>query len=330
MRRPLHALAFSVRLVCLGCLASALLPSSAQARKPLPARAFWSGLDPAADRAPSHGVLALRPPLAGRVRVPAGSFVMGSAREDLERAFALCRTEILDSSCNDARSLFLAETHAHDVTVSSFELDRTEVTVADYARCVAAETCEPPGYVPGDPRFDRPDLPVTYVRWEDASSYCAWVGARLPTEAEWEFAARGPEGRQFPWGNVYNPHLSNHGALATDASDGTDGFVGLAPVGSFPDGATPLGILDLSGNAAEYVADLFDIADDGGFGYPPASQVNPKGPKTGVFHVVRGGSYLSGAAWVRAMARGIRGAPTEALGLARSPTVGFRCAADAS
>jgi formylglycine-generating enzyme required for sulfatase activity len=311
-------------------LACTGVASHASAHKPLSPRAFWSGLDPATDHAPSQGVRSLRPTLAGRVRVPGGTFAMGSTREDLERAQELCHHEMLESDCNDARALFLAETHPHGVTIASFELDRTEVTVAEYARCVAAETCQPPGFTPGDPRYDQPEFPVTYVRWEDAAAYCSWSGARLPTEAEWELAARGPTGRQFPWGNVYNPHLCNHGALAPDTTDATDGFAGLAPVGSFPDGATPLGILDLAGNAAEYVSDFFELSDDGGFGYPPTPQVNPKGPKTGIFHVVRGGSYLAGAPWVRSMARGPRGAPTEALGLARSPSVGFRCAADAS
>jgi formylglycine-generating enzyme required for sulfatase activity len=252
---------------------------------------------------------------------------MGSTREDLDQALSLCRGEVYETQCIQLRPEFIAERYAHEVTVSSFELDRTEVTVSEYLRCVAAEACEPPSFAPSDARYARGDLPVTHVRWEDATAYCAWAHGRLPTEAEWEYAARGSEDRIFPWGNVYNRHLSNHGSLAADATDASDGFIGLAAVGSFPDGATPLGILDMAGNAAEYVSDFFDL-DDTGAGYPASSQVNPKGPPTGVFHVVRGGSYLSPAAWLRGATRGIQGEPTEPAGLARSPATGFRCAAD--
>ena len=318
-------------LFVLGALVLASLCGGADAHagKPLPARAWWAGLDHVADRVPAHGVTVLRPPASGRVRVPGGSFVMGSTRDDLERAMELCRTEIFEALCAQARGLFLTEAHAHEVTISSFELDRTEVTVSEYSRCVAAEACQPPGFTPGDPRFDRPNLPVTAVRWEDASAYCTWSGGRLPTEAEWEFAARGPANRRFPWGDVYNPHLANHGAYANDLTDASDGFVGLAPVGSFPDGATPLGVLDMAGNVAEYVEDFFDLSDEEGFGYPAASQANPKGPTSGVYHTQRGGSYLSGAVWIRSAARGVRGmgGATEGV-LERSPSTGFRCAAD--
>jgi sulfatase modifying factor 1 len=306
-----------------------LAGGDARADRPLSPEAFWAGLGTPLDRAPAQGIAVLREPLGGRVPIAGGSFVMGSTALDIQRAEAFCLREILRPRCHEFLVSFRAETPAHEVTLSPYAIDRTEVTVAAYARCVAAGACDPPGFTLGDARFDRPDFPVTYVRWEDASAYCAWAGGRLPTEAEWEFAARGPAERVFPWGNLYNPHLANHGALASDATDATDGYVGLAPVGSFPDGATPLGILDMAGNVAEYVADLYDTADEGGFGYPAASQFNPKGPTTGAFHVVRGGSYLSGIAWLRANARDVRGAPI--LGVAgRSSAVGFRCAADAS
>ena len=217
-------------------------------------------------------------------------------------------------------ALFRAEGHSHEVALTPYELDRTEVTVAAYERCVSAGACPPSGTAPGDPRFDRPTLPVVNVRWDDARSYCAWAGGRLPTEAEWEFAARGPRGRDFPWGNLWNPHLANHGSLAHDPTDGTDGYLYLAPVGSFPDGATPTGLLDMAGNAAEWVSDLFDL-DDGGFGYPAASAVNPKGPTTGAYHVARGGSWGDGAAWLRSAARSVSSAH-------RSPQIGVRCAYD--
>jgi formylglycine-generating enzyme required for sulfatase activity len=188
-------------------------------------------------------------------------------------------------------------------------------------RCVAASACSPPSFAAGDPRYDVDEFPVTSVTWEDASSYCRWVGGRLPTEAEWELAARGYSNNTFPWGKIYSPRLANHGAFADDPTDGRDGFIGLAPVGSFPDGATPTGLLDMAGNASEWVADWYD-RDEQQFGYKRGAQTNPKGPPYGQLgHVIRGGSYRDGAHWLRAAARY---ASTFA-----AREVGFRCAADA-
>jgi formylglycine-generating enzyme required for sulfatase activity len=272
----------------------------------------------------------LRPTPEGRVRIPGGTFVMGSSDGELARALVLCKREMVPSVCEDDDFLRLlaSEKVAHPVTLSAFYLDRTEVKVSDYGRCVSAASCSPLDFSADDRRFVRPDYPVTHVRWEDARAYCAWAGGRLPTEAEWEYAARGTEGREFPWGNIYNPHLANHGALAEDHSDATDGFLGLAPVGSFPDGATPLGLLDMAGNAAEWVADVFPLDPNTGTplgyeeGHPDKPQVNPR-PRTagGGLHVLRGGSFEDPAFLLRSASR-------QKIWLSRSPTVGFRCAAD--
>jgi formylglycine-generating enzyme required for sulfatase activity len=320
-RRGLAVAARSVGIVMACAVACAVVPRASAASRPIPAESFWRGLPKATERAPSRGVVVARTPREGRVRIPGGKFVMGSSPTDIARALAMCRREILRARCDDLAVQFRAEGLAHDVTISTFEIDRTEVTVEAYGRCVAAGACAPPGFLLGDARFDRPDFPVTHVRWEDARAYCAWASGRLPTEAEWEYAARGPSAREFPWGNVYNPRLTNHGAFAHDETDATDGFVGLAPVGSYPDGATPLGLLDMAGNVSEWVEDVFDV-DENGFGYSAAPRVNPRGPSTGGFHVVRGGSYIQGAAWMRSAMRGV-------LNMPRAASVGFRCAADA-
>ncbi len=305
------------------------------ARRPLRPEAFFAGLDPHAT-APARGVVALRAPGPAWVRVEGATFKMGTTPLELIDVLHQCRGEILGLHCNDREMVgfaglfgsFRAELPAHDVAISPFEIERTEVSVDAYTRCVAAARCAPAGYPGLDARFDRPELPVTYVSWDDATAYCAFLHARLPTEAEWELAARGPKRRPYPWGAVYNPHLTNHGAFALDASDATDGYVGLAPVESFADGATPEGIVNLAGNVAEWVSDYLEI-DDEGFGYapPPTKEdagplKNPRGPSSGLGHVVRGGSYLQGAAWQRGAARAT-------LILPRAPTVGFRCARDA-
>jgi sulfatase modifying factor 1 len=293
-----------------------------EGRSPIALHTFWDGLPPAASRTEAGGEVALRPPLEGRVVMPGGSFVMGSSPLEIQRAMLSCQSEQLGVHCEESMEIkqdLRSEAPAHEVTLSPYAIDRTEVTVAAYARCVSASVCPAPTRGVHDPRWSGPELPIAYVDWEAATTYCMWVGGRLPTEAEWELTARGAEQRAYPWGNIYNPYLCNHGAFASDPTDATDGFTGLAPVGSFLDGATPLGVLDLAGNVAEWVQDRFNTTPEG-FGYDSASQLNPKGPSFGVGHVIRGGSYLEGVAWMRGAAR--------RRGIGGSGEVGFRCAAD--
>jgi len=214
--------------------------------------------------------------------------------------------------------------------VSAFGIDRTEVTQGAYSLCVAAGVCAPSLVTATDPRLSGATLPVVGVSHREARQYCAFVGGRLPSEAEWERAARGAAPRRFPWGDLPNPKLANHGALDLGAlfdpdtaepllgiPDPSDGFAGLAPVGSFPASATPEGLLDLAGNVAEWVADRWSN------GYSTAPVGNPQGPPSGALRVVRGGSYRHPLVFLRGSARDRR--PPSA----REPTIGFRCARDA-
>ena len=320
-----------MRARVLGGLFLLLLPTLAHGRLsiPFPLRAASEGQA-------QDGVVALRPPPRGNVLL-AGTFAMGSTALELARAMSLCQREPLGDAVLDIRGdrirtcdvkEFEDEMPIHQVTLSPYYLDRTEVRVVDYDQCVAAGACAPPAFTRGDGHFDRPEFPVTHVAFEEAEAYCAWRRARLPTEAEWEFASRGASGRTFPWGNLYNPHLANHGSLANDESDGTDGFIGLAPVGSFPEGSTPTGIYDLAGNVTEWVADrLSAVFAKGGFDptperYPTTPQVNPTS-RGGPYRVVRGGSYLEASYTLRgASRRAILSNPV------RAAWIGFRCAED--
>jgi len=190
---------------------------------------------------------------ASMVLVPAGEFVMGS-----------------DSNQEAAKP-------AHTVYLDSFYIDQFEVTNGDYQACAEAGVCTTGGSF----RIRRPELaqnPVDFVNWYEAEKFCEWRGARLPTEAEWEKAARGTDERLFPWGN--DP-------ITCDRAQYSDCDWALSPVGSYPSGVSPYGAYDMAGNVWEWVSDWY--AQDY-YSYSPTE--NPTGPEPGVYKSTRGGGYL--------------------------------------
>lgn len=200
------------------------------------------------------------------VHVPAGEFLMGSP----------------DGQGDDD------EHPQHTVTLDAFWIMQTEVTNSQYAQCVATGACRAPSNDSWQDA-DRADHPVTYVTRQQASDYAAWSGGRLPTEAEWEKAACGTDGRTYPWGDA---------APAADLLNFNQNVGDTTPVGSYPVGASPYGALDMAGNVYEWTADWY--ASDS-YSQSPAS--NPTGPTSGQYHVLRGGSFYSDGRWVRCAAR---------------------------
>lgn len=276
-----------------------------------------------------------------RILIAGGTFRMGATNDDMMDGFALCKEQVGHATCdnNSVKAHLVAEGVSHRVDLSPYLLDRTEVSVGHYARCVAVGACSTSGTPIGDPRFDRPELPVTFVTWDQANTYCAWKKGRLPTEAEWERAAKGPsrvyfsvpgaseplvkvDARElpFPWGSLWNNKLANHGTLESEPTDDSDGERYLAPVEAYAASKSPEGVLQLAGNAGEWVSDFFEV-DERGISYPSQNAVNPKGPARGAYHVIRGGSFLKPSFWVRTTARTRIVSP-------RDVDVGFRCAYD--
>ncbi len=283
------------------------------------------------------------------VRVGAGTFLMGSDPAAIDQARTLCVRSLerfalvrgglpadpsVGASFNVQLRLceiegfasgvcgmeyFAHEAMAHEVWLPAYGIDRTEVTVEAYDRCVRRGACSPPLDPPGTPQTGGATQPVTGVRWDDAAAYCAWAGGRLPTEAQWERAARGRDGRSFPWGWVADPGRLNHGSVEPGCRDDEDGHALAAPVGSYPDGASPEGVLDMAGNALEWVADRASVD---GAGHPPDRAVAPEGPRDGSERVVRGGAFDLPIFLARTTAR-MRRAPG-----ARERDLGFRCAYD--
>lgn len=206
---------------------------------------------------------------------------------------------------------------ANTVYMDAFWIDKTEVTNAMYAACVKAGQCSPPSSTGSRTRIsyfgnsEFNSYPVIFVSWTDADKYCVWSGGRLPTEAEWEKAARGTDGRQYPWGDT-DP-LGIDGLLNFQAQDTTQ-------TGIFPNGASPYGALDMAGNVSEWVADW--LSPDY-YSSPPAS--NPLGPDSGQYRVWRGGSWANTSPErIRTYSR-TGNLPTDSSG-----GIGFRCARDAS
>jgi formylglycine-generating enzyme required for sulfatase activity len=251
----------------------------------------------------------------GMVYIPGGPFTMGASGDN--------------QSTDDGP--------AHKVCVNGFYMDRFEVTNAQFQKFV-----ETTGYVTDGEKQtdtsdlrtwhhpdgidstieDKPNYPVVCISWNDANAYALWAGKRLPTEAEWEKAARGTDGRAFPWGNK-SPAASNLNAADKSASfkwsssSLDDKYKGVAPVGSFPSGKSVYGIEDMSGNVWEWCWDWWNP----GY-YKVSSANNPVGPAAGEYRVIRGGSWyyhLDGARTTQRMYFRPGGF---------SAAIGFRCVAD--
>jgi formylglycine-generating enzyme required for sulfatase activity len=251
------------------------------------------------------------------IHIPAGEFEMGSSEEDINHVLEQC------PGCPPTD--FKGELPKHKVVLDSFWIDQTEVTNRQYQQCVTEGECDPPEDISsltrssyyGDTKFDN--YPVINVDYTDAEAYCGWVGGRLPTEAEWEYAARGPENRLFPWGNSFDGTRLNYcdtrcGELWSDRSV-DDYWEDTALVGSFAQGASWCGALDMAGNVQEWVADSFIY-------YPAEMQRNPKMVSEGESIVVRGGSFNNSWSYART-ARRMGFPPEDSIEF-----LGFRCARD--
>jgi formylglycine-generating enzyme required for sulfatase activity len=282
-------------------IAPALLASAA---------AFASTTPLAAEPAPTFLKLRVQP--AARVRIEAARFHMGSDDDALARALSTCLLSP-PASGRCRADMFADEKPDHDVYLSAYAIDRLEVSNQSYLRCVSAGACAPSGISESDPRVGRPEHPVASIRWRDADAYCRWVKGALPTEAQWERAARGDSARSFPWGHVWNTHLANHGA-SDDAENESDGYRYAAPVDAFSDGRSFYGLQNMGGNVWEFVADRYAAYD------AQANAVDPTGPISGSERTIRGGSWRSPPHMLRVTARS-RMPESE-----RRADVGFRCA----
>ena len=246
-----------------------------------------------------------------RVAIPAGEFIMGS---------------------HEGRD---NEKPEHRVYLDAYAIGRFEVTNVQYARFAEATGHNTPRYwMPGQYPEAQEDVPVVGVEWAEAQAYCEWTGGRLPTEAEWEKACRGEAATVYPWGNAWDADRANI-SLGRERATGTYlndlyptlqatpgmGMAGLRPIGSFLEGASSAGVLDLAGNAAEWVADWYNWD-----GYWAMPAINPVGQGPEWNRSLRGSSWYfrmgmedEAALWSRCSARNSSHASID-------PRVGFRCA----
>jgi serine/threonine-protein kinase len=246
-----------------------------------------------------------------QVYVPSGEFIMGTTDADAKLSLEGGRA--------------YPEIPQHVVYLDGFWIDKYEVTNGQYALCVAAGSCKPPylstsetrDYYYGEDEFAN--YPVIWVNWNMASTYCSWAGRRLPTEAEWEKAARGTDGRRYPWGNA---EITGDKVNFCDRQCTReysywwidDGHADTAPVGSYPNGASPYGAMDMAGNVWEWTSTLVrDYPYDANDGREDQSDPGER--------VWRGGPWSNGLWWMRSSLR-YRSVPWY-----WRQNLGFRCAA---
>jgi eukaryotic-like serine/threonine-protein kinase len=250
---------------------------------------------------------------------PGGEYTMGSTEEDVDSLMRMCRG--WGWRCN--RTSFEMEQPAHMVALNGFWIDRTEVTNRQYGKCVEAGACRAPATKCdwGEPTYgdaSKRDHPVVCVSWYQAQDYCAWAEARLPTDSEWEYAARGEKRSVYPWGNEFDCARVNSDEEPPEdkfspGGRGCDGYKQTSPAGAFPAGASWCGALDMAGNVWEWVADWYET-------YPSERQLNPTGPSSGWAKVLRSGTWFHNPFGVRSADRDYS-RPKLAWGV-----IGFRCA----
>jgi formylglycine-generating enzyme required for sulfatase activity len=200
----------------------------------------------------------------------------------------------------------------HPVYLDAYWIDQTEVTNRMYVSCVEAGACWLPILSEDlNPYYDNPrydNYPIVYINWDEAVQYCTWANRRLPTEAEWEKAARSTDGREYPWGDEKpNSKLLNY----------QDNIGTPLPVDRYPSGASPYGVLNMAGNVREWVADWYYNNT-----YQANHDLNPLGPETGTVRSMRGGHFSD--SWQQVTVYNRFSHEPDSAGLAR----GFRCAAD--
>jgi len=296
-----------------------------------------------------------------RISIPGGKFMQGIAEDAIDDLRRQCHeafpNEVLrgngnqrsqTTGCDEYAETQLEHMVAREVYLTPFAIDRDEVSVADYRRCVFAGGCALDPLVAGDDRYIRDGWPIVNITWIEAQDFCRWRGGRLPSEAEWERAARGDDDRIYPWGNAPRPNDFNHGQARSEAMrevevkhfqggatspmplhllgdpDDTDGFAILARPGSYAWGDGPYGTRDQAGNVAEWTADAY-VNTDRIRGYDGLPALNPVRDGNGNDpRVVRGGSWRQPMWLSRADVRD----PYNDLYNAnrRFPYIGFRCA----